>query len=113
MRESGLAPMSSNGSVYDPKCLARDRRAAGKQKTQWIWKAQYPLAHRLFGKDLVHQQRSTLCFDFLRPAVVGHASGAATGAKTAPFTAERHEVLGMASLAPALLTIRIGSGYVS
>ncbi len=34
------------------------------------------------------------------PAVVSHAPGTATGAKTAAFATERHEVLGMTSLAP-------------
>jgi hypothetical protein len=61
--------MSRDGSVNDPKYLAPDGWAAGKQKTQWIRKAQYPLAQRLFGKDLVHQQRSTLGFSILRRTI--------------------------------------------
>ena len=99
--------MSSNGSVHDPKYFAHDRRAAGEQESQRVRKAQYPLAHRLFGKDPVHQQCRILGFGFLRrstfciiPAVVGHAPSTTTGAKTAPFTAERHKALGVTSFAP-------------
>jgi hypothetical protein len=44
------------------------------------------LAHRLFRKDLIDQQRRA--FD--------HPPRPAAGAKAAPFTAERHQVLGMA-----------------
>ena len=64
----GLAPEPSlldqvrgNDAVDDAQHLAPDRRTAREQETQRIRKAQYPLAHRLFGKDLVHQQRGAFC----------------------------------------------------
>ena len=61
----------------------------GEQKTQRVRKAQHPLASRLLGKDLVHQQRRTL----------GHAPGSAAGAKLPAFAAERDQLLGVATLA--------------
>ncbi len=49
-----------NAAVNDAEHVAHDCWTAGKQKTQWIRKAQHPLTYWLFGKDLVHQQRRTL-----------------------------------------------------
>jgi hypothetical protein len=60
--------------------------AAGEQESQLEWKAQYPLAHRLFGEYLVDQQRSTF----------GHSMRPAGGAKPAPLTTERDQVFMMA-----------------
>ena len=42
-----------NGTVYNAQHRCHDRRLAGEQKAQWIREAQYPLAHGLFGQDLV------------------------------------------------------------
>jgi hypothetical protein len=74
-----------NDTVDNAEHLTHDVRAGREQKTQRIRKAQHPLAHRLFGKYLIHQQRGAL----------GHAPGAAAGAEAAAFAAERHEMFGM------------------
>jgi hypothetical protein len=59
--ESGLLDqVRADAAVDDTEHLTHDRRAAGEQKTQWIRKAQYPLTHRLFRKDLIDQQRGAL-----------------------------------------------------
>ena len=48
------------------------------------------MAHRLMGKYLIYQKGCTL----------GHATRAATGAETAPFTAESDQAFLVAVLAP-------------
>ncbi len=53
--------------------MANHLRAACEQEAQWIGNAQYPLARRLFGKDLLDQQRSAL----------GHMASSTTGAQIA------------------------------
>jgi hypothetical protein len=53
-------------------------------------KYSHPLMHGLMGQDIIHQQSGA----------VGHSSCPATGAKTAAFTTERHQLLIMASLTP-------------
>jgi hypothetical protein len=50
--------------------------------------AQHPLTHGLMGQDIIHQQSGA----------VGHSSCPATGAKTAAYTTERHQLLVMAGL---------------
>ena len=81
--------MAGDDPIDDAEHLAHDCWTAGEQETQRIWKAQHPLAHRLLGKHLIDQQRRAL----------GHAPRPTAGAKTASFTAERHQVLGMAGVA--------------
>ena len=49
-----------NAAVHDAEHVTHDRGTAGKQESQRVWKAQHPLAHRLCGKHLIHQQRRTL-----------------------------------------------------
>ena len=75
-----------NGTVHDAQHPGHDRRLGGEQKSQWVREAQYPLAHGLFGQDLVDQQGCAF----------SHATRPATGAKTATFATEGHQMLSMA-----------------
>jgi len=78
-----------NGTVNDAQHPAHDRRAAGKQKAQWKRKVQYPLAHGLFGQDLVDQQGRAF----------GHSPRPAIGTKAAAFATEGHQMLGVVVIA--------------
>ena len=78
-----------NGTVNDAQHPGHDRRAAGEQKAQWIREAQYPLAHGLFGQDLVDQQGRAL----------DHTPRPATGTEPAAFATEDHQMLSMAVVA--------------
>lgn len=49
-----------NHTVDNTQHPAHDRRTAGQQEPQRIWKAQHPLSHRLFRQDLIDQQGRTL-----------------------------------------------------
>ena len=76
----GLAPLGVDAQpMLSGGAAKRNRNACAKVIT-----------HRLFGKDLVHQQRRAL----------HHAPRATAGAKAPSFSAERHQALGMAGLAP-------------
>jgi hypothetical protein len=55
-----LDQVRGNAAVHDAEHLPHDHRLAGEQETQGIRKAQHPLTYRLFGKDLIDQQRGTL-----------------------------------------------------
>jgi len=52
--------MGGDHTVDDAEHPAHDLGTAGEQEPQRIRKAQYPLAHRLLGEDLVDQQRGAL-----------------------------------------------------
>ena len=66
-----LDQMRGKGAIDDTEYLTHDRRATGKQKSQWERYAQYPLTHWLMRQDLIHQQGGAF----------QHAPGAATGGK--------------------------------
>jgi hypothetical protein len=73
-------------SAGKPICTTAGRPQGGKQESQLQWKAQHSLAHERCGEYLVNQQRSTF----------GHSTRPAAGAKPAPFSTERDQVLMMA-----------------
>ena len=85
-----LDQVRGNAAVHDAEHVTHDRGTAGKQESQRAWKAQHPLAHRLCGKHLIHQQRRTL----------SHAPGTATGTEVPPLAAKRQKPLGVTSFAP-------------
>jgi hypothetical protein len=72
-----------DAAVDDAQHPAHGLGAAREQEAQRVRNAQHPLAHRLLGKDLIHQQCHAL----------GHAPGAATRAETA-FLATNSHALG-------------------
>ena len=51
-----LDQMRGDDAIDYPEHLARDQRTAGEEKTQQVWKAEHPLAHRLMGKYLIYQK---------------------------------------------------------
>lgn len=76
-------------AVDDTKHPAHDLGPAGEQETQWKGKAEYPLAHGLFGQHLVDPQRRAF----------GYTPCTATGAEAATFAAECNHMLGVTGLA--------------
>jgi len=75
--------MRGDDAIDYPEHLARDHRTAGEEKTQQVWKAEHPLAHRLMGKYLIYQ----------KGCAFGHAARAATGAESTTLTTERNQAL--------------------
>jgi hypothetical protein len=86
-----LDQVRGDAAVDDAEHPAHDLRAVGEQEAQRIRNAQHPLPHRLLGKHLVDQQRRAL----------RHAPRAAARAEDAAFAAERHQALGVATVAAA------------
>ena len=52
--------MRGDDAIDYPEHLARDQRTADEEKTQQVWKAEHPLAHRLMGKYLIYQKGCAL-----------------------------------------------------
>ncbi len=81
--------MRGDDAVDNPQHFTHYAWAAGEQETQWIRETQHPLAHRLRGKDRIHQQCGTF----------RHTPCPAAGANTSPLTTERHQAFRVAGFA--------------
>lgn len=82
--------VGGNGAVDDAQHLTHGLGVGGEEVTQGEGDAEDPLAQWDSGKDLIGQQGGGL----------GHAPGAAAGAKSALFAGEGHEALEVAGVAP-------------
>jgi hypothetical protein len=80
--------MRGDDAVNDAQHLDHNLGPTGEQEAQGKWEAQDPLAHGLFGRNFIDQQRCTL----------GHVPRPAARVKTSTFTAECDKVLGMEGL---------------
>jgi len=89
-RETGpLEDVSGDRAIDDAEHVREHVRVGGEQESQRKGQREYPLTQRLFGEHLVDEKRCGL----------RHSSRAAARARSAPFTAERDEFLGVAYVA--------------
>ena len=82
--------MRGDDAIDYPEHLARDQRTAGEEKTQQVWKAEHPLAHRLMGKYLIYQKGCAL----------GHATRPTARAESTSFATKSDQAFLVAFLAP-------------
>ena len=82
--------MRGDDAIDYPEHLARDHRTAGEEKTQQVWKAEHPLAHRLMGKYLIYQKGCAL----------GHATHPTDRAESTSFATKSDQAFLVAFLAP-------------
>jgi hypothetical protein len=84
-----LDQMRGNDAVNDAQHLTHDLGPAGEQEAQGIRETEHPMAHGLFGQDVIDQQGRTF----------GHAPCPAAGTEAPSFTAKSDQVLGVAGVA--------------